>query len=173
MANTIIIDEAHVRGESDVSDRKVMDWIFATADSIPLFLARIGLGIVFIPHGLQKVSTLFGGYGFSGTMHFFTGQGIPAIFAFLAIMAEFLGSIGLLVGFLSRIAAFGVMCNMIVAVMLVHAPNGFFMNWAGDQKGEGFEFHLLAITLALVVIAGGAGRWSVDRAIYRRTGSER
>ena len=98
-------------------------------------------------------------------MGFFTQGGIPAVFAFLAICAEFLGGLGLIVGFLSRIAAFGIICVMIVAVFRVHLPNGFFMNWAGNQKGEGFEFHVLALGIGLAILIRGAGPLSVDRAI--------
>ena len=76
----------------------------------------------------------------------------------LAIAAEFLGSLGLITGFLSRIAAFGIAVNMIVAVKMVHGANGFFMNWFGNQKGEGFEYHILAIGLALIVMIYGAGK---------------
>jgi putative oxidoreductase len=97
-------------------------------------------------------------------MGFFTHQmGIPAPLAFLAIAAEFFGGLGLILGFLGRIAAFGIMCNMLVAVVMVHGANGLFMNWAGTQKGEGFEYHLLAIAMALVIIIKGSGALSVDR----------
>ena len=99
-------------------------------------------------------------------MHFFTGMmHIPALFAFLAIAAEFAGSLGLITGALSRLAAFGIATNMVVAVATVHGANGFFMNWFGNQKGEGFEYHVLAIGLALIVIIFGGGKASVDRAI--------
>src|SRR5947209_16363624 len=99
-------------------------------------------------------------------MTFFTQQmGIPALFAVLAILAEFLGGLGLLIGLLSRVAAFGIAVNMAVAVFLVHGPNGLFMNWYGNQKGEGFEYHLLALAMAVLVIARGAGAWSVDRVL--------
>jgi putative oxidoreductase len=117
-----------------------------------------------LAHGAQKMLGWFGGYGFSGTMGFFTHQlGIPAPFAFLAICAEFFGGLGLIVGALGRIAAFGIMCNMIVAVVMVHIHNGFFMNWFGNQKGEGYEYHLLAIAAALAIIIEGSGALSVDR----------
>jgi putative oxidoreductase len=107
-------------------------------------------------------------------MNFFTGQlYIPALFAILAIAAEFAGSIALIAGFLSRISAFGITVVMLVASLMVHASNGFFMNWAGNQKGEGFEYHLLAIGLALVVILSGAGKWSIDRLLARRLGVQR
>jgi putative oxidoreductase len=132
------------------------------------------LGLVMFPHGAQKMLGWFGGHGFSGTMGFFTHQGIPAPLAFLAIAAEFFGGLGLIVGFLSRIAAFGVLCNMAVAVLTVHFHNGFFMNWAGTNKGEGFEYHLLAIAMALAVMIGGAGAPSVDRALrVRRSPADR
>ena len=130
---------------------------------------RLVLGIVFFPHGAQKMLGWFGGFGFSATMGFFTHQGIPAIFAFLAIAAEFFGSLGLIVGFLTRIAAFGIMCNMVVAVATVHAPNGFFMNWSGQQKGEGFEFHLLVLGIGLALLIWGAGAASIDRLLTRST----
>src|ERR1700760_3129222 len=115
----------------------------------------------------------FGGYGFHGTMGFFTAKmGIPAPLAFLAICAEFFGGLGLIVGLLSRIAAFGITVNMLVAIVTVHAANGFFMNWFGNQKGEGIEYHLLVIGLPLALMVQGAGRFSVDAAIANQTGAE-
>jgi putative oxidoreductase len=93
---------------------------------------------------------------------------IPAPLAFLAIAVEFAGSIGLILGCVSRIAALGIATNMVVAIATVHAPNGFFMNWYGNQKGEGFEYHILAIGLALIVIVCGAGKASLDSLISRR-----
>jgi putative oxidoreductase len=138
--------------------------IAETSNDYAITILRLAMGLVFSAHGAQKMLGWFGGYGFSGTMGFFTHQmGIPAPFAFLAICAEFFGGLGLLIGFLGRIAAFGIICNMLVAVALVHAANGFFMNWAGNQKGEGFEYHLLAIASALVIIIRGSGALSVDR----------
>src|ERR1700688_1331305 len=115
----------------------------------PVFtIIRLMLGIVFFAHGAQKMLGWFGGYGFSGTMGLFTGMlHIPAVFAFLAIAAEFFGGLGLLVGLLTRVAAFGVFCNMLVAVAMVHHQFGFFMNWTGTQKGAGLEFHLLALAI--------------------------
>src|ERR1700693_534922 len=120
--------------------------LFATDDSTATAILRLVLGIVFFAHGAQKMLGWFGGFGFSGTMGFFTTQmHIPAVFAFLAICAEFFGSLGLILGFLTRIAAFGIAVNMIVAVLMVHIHVGFFVNWFGNQKGEGFEYHLLAL----------------------------
>jgi putative oxidoreductase len=126
------------------------------------------LGIIFLAHGSQKALGWFGGSGFSATMAFFTEKmGIPAPFAFLAIAAEFLGGLGLVLGLLSRIAAFGIAVNMFVAIAFVHAPYGLFMNWFGNQKGEGIEYHLLAIAIAVSIMVKGAGALSIDRALYR------
>ncbi len=145
--------------------------LLATADDGKLLVARLALGIVMFPHGAQKVLGWFGGYGFSGTMKFFTDtMHIPWIFALLAILAEFLGSLGLIAGALSRIAAFGIAVNMVVAAVLVHLPNGFFMNWYGNQQGEGYEYHILAVGLAVIVMLGGAGKLSIDGVLARRTG---
>ncbi len=139
--------------------------LLATSDSRTLTWLRLILGIIFLAHGAQKALGWFGGAGFSPTMGFFEGRGIPPVFAFLAIMAEFLGGIGLILGFLSRIAAFGILCNMVVAIVTVHARNGLFMNWNGAQRGEGFEYHLLAIAIAITILVDGAGAFSVDRAL--------
>jgi putative oxidoreductase len=142
--------------------------IVGTSDNLPLTIVRLALGIVMFPHGAQKVLGWFGGPGFGPTMSAFEHMGIPAPFAFLAIAAEFLGSLGLIFGFLARIAAFGILCNMLVAIVKVHLPNGFFMNWTGHQHGEGFEYHLLAVGIALAVVFAGAGPFSVDRSLSRR-----
>jgi putative oxidoreductase len=145
-------------------------WLLVkTPDSAALLIARLTLGLVFFPHGAQKVLGWFGGYGFTGTMGYFTGMmHIPAPLAFLAIAAEFAGSLGLITGLLSRVAAFGIAANMIVAIVMVHGANGFFMNWYGNQKGEGIEYHLLVLGLALIVILYGGGKASVDRFITAR-----
>ncbi len=144
--------------------------LLATPNDWTLTVLRLVMGVVFFAHGAQKTFGWFGGYGFSGTMGFFTNMmHIPAAFAFLAICAEFLGGIGLILGALGRIAAFGIACNMVVAITMVHHNFGLFMNWSGQQKGEGFEYHLLAIAIALVLMARGSGAFSVDRAV---TGGE-
>jgi putative oxidoreductase len=145
---------------------KALKLICKTNHSFAPLLARLTLGIVMFPHGAQKVLGWFGGQGLSATMDAFTQQmHIPAPLAVLAIAAEFLGSIGLIVGCLSRVAALGIATNMVVAILTVHKANGFFMNWYGNQKGEGFEYHLLAIGLALIVIIYGAGVASLDAII--------
>ncbi len=139
--------------------------LFQTEDDTATLILRVLLGVVFFPHGMQKLFGLFGGYGFSGTYGFFTGSGIPALFAVLAILAEGLGSLGLLTGFLTRLSALGIGTNMVVAVLTIHHKFGFFMNWDGKQAGEGIEFHLLAIAIAIALVIRGAGKWSIDRVI--------
>jgi putative oxidoreductase len=146
--------------------------LFQTNDDVALLVLRVMLGIVFFPHGMQKLTTMFGGYGFAGTMGFFTGKmGIPVVFAFLAIMAEGAGWLGLITGFLTRVAAFGIAMNMAVAVYMIHWHNGFFMNWFGAMTsegkpvGEGFEFHLLVIAIGIALMIRGGGKWSIDKAI--------
>ena len=147
---------------------KALQLLFKTNSSYGPLVARLVLGLVMFPHGAQKMLGWFGGHGFTGTMGFFTGMmHIPAAFAFLAILAEFAGSLGLITGLLSRVAAFGIATVMTVAIVTVHFANGFFMNWMGNQKGEGFEYHLLAIGLALVVMIQGAGKASLDGLIVK------
>ena len=142
--------------------------LISTSDDYALAIARLVLGVVFFAHGAQKMLGWFGGYGFSGSMNFFSQMmHIPAPLAFLAICAEFFGGLGLIVGFLSRIAAFGIAMNMLVAIFTVHIHNGFFANWSGQQKGEGIEYHLLALALLLLVMIKGAGAPSVDRALSK------
>jgi len=140
--------------------------LFATDDNPATVILRLVLGVVFFAHGAQKLLGWFGGPGFSGTMGMFTGYlHIPAPFAFLAIAAEFFGGLGLILGFLTRIAALGIGVNMLVAVAMVHHTYGFFMNWTGAQKGEGFEYHLLVLAITGYLMIRGAGALSVDRAL--------
>lgn len=141
--------------------------IFRTSDDIGAFIARLALGLVILPHGLQQLLGLFGGAGFSGTVEFFVSSGLPAFVAILIIIGESFGALGLILGFLSRLAALGITIIMLGAIVTVHLQNGFFMNWDGSKAGEGFEFHLLAIGLGLIVLIKGGGIWSVDGAIAK------
>ncbi|WP_372796889.1 DoxX family protein [Pontiella sp.] len=138
---------------------------FATDRDMGSLIIRITLGLIIFPHGAQKLLGWFGGYGFRGTMGFFTEQlGIPALIALLVILAESLGALALIAGFITRFVAFGLGIIMIGALKM-HAANGFFMNWSGNQEGEGFEFHLLVIGMALALLIKGAGRFSADSKI--------
>jgi len=146
--------------------RRLLHALLATEKNLTLTILRIALGAVILPHGLQKTIGAFGGHGFTGTMGFMGSIGIPAFFAFLAIAAESAGAIALIAGFTTRIAAFGVGVTMLVASTM-HAANGFFMNWTGQQKGEGFEYHILAMAMALVLMIAGGGRFSLDRSVAK------
>jgi putative oxidoreductase len=142
--------------------------LFQTSNDTLLTVLRVTLGVIFFAHGAQKMLGWFGGFGYSGTMQAFTtAMHIPAPLAFLAIAAEFFGGLGLILGLVGRIAAFGIAANMAVAVAMVHSRFGLFMNWYGNQKGEGIEYHLLAIAIAVFVIIRGSGAFSIDRLIAR------
>ena len=136
-----------------------------TDDDVSALVMRLTLGVVFFPHGAQKVLGWFGGPGASNTIQFFSKQGLPPALTVLVMAAELGGSILLILGFLTRLAALGIGCVMAGALFLVHAKVGFFMNWAGSQKGEGFEYHLLALGLAIALLVKGGGAFSVDRAL--------
>ena len=148
--------------------------IILTNNDYTTTILRLVLGVVFFAHGAQKMLGWFGGFGFSGTMGFFTGtMHIPAPFAFLAIAAEFFGSLGLIFGFLTRIASLGIIANLAVAIELVHQHFGFFMNWSGQQKGEGYEFHLLVLVIAVYLVIRGGGAFSVDHLLASQQSSSR
>jgi putative oxidoreductase len=140
--------------------------IVNTDNDFTLTVLRLVLGVIFLCHGGQKVLGWFGGNTLGASMKMFTeGMHIPAPLAFLAIMAEFAGGLGLIVGLLGRIAAFGIISNMVVAILMVHSKFGLFMNWFGNQQGEGYEYHLLAIAIGLAILVKGCGALSIDRAL--------
>ncbi len=145
--------------------------LFDTKDDTSLLVARLTLGVVMFPHGAQKLLGWFRGGGFSGTVGFFTEQlGLPWIVVILIILGESFGSVSLILGFMSRFCAFGIGCIMLGAILMLNHRYGFFMNWQGTQKGEGYEYHLLALGLALAVMIGGGGKWSVDGALSQKLG---
>jgi putative oxidoreductase len=138
--------------------------LISTDNDSATAILRVVLGVIFFAHGAQKMLGWFGGYGFTGTMGFFTSVlHIPAPLAFLAICAEFFGGLGLIFGFLTRIAALGIFGEMLVVVAMIHRQFGFFMNWTGAQKGEGYEYHLLILATSVFLMIRGAGAASIDR----------
>ena len=145
-----------------------MKYLFQTNDNFSYWVPRVILGCVFLPHGAQKLFGWFGGFGFTNTMAYFTQTaGLPWIIAFLIIMGESLGSLGLIVGFFTRLSALGLICIMVGAIITVHFPYGFFMNWFGKQAGEGFEYHLLVIGMSIPLVISGGGKYSVDVLIHK------
>lgn len=141
--------------------------LFATEKSPALTILRVTLGVVMFSHGAQKLLGWFGGRGFEATVRGFTGGDlhIPELLAVLVVVTESFGSLALVVGFFTRLAALAVAVDMTVAIILVHAKIGFFMNWSGKAAGEGFEYHLLIIAMALALVIKGGGLWSVDGTI--------
>jgi putative oxidoreductase len=149
---------------TSVPQAGVLARVLATPQELAPTVARVSLAVVMFPHGAQKLLGWWGGYGWSGTMGFLTGQiGLPAPLAAGLILLEFFGPVLLLAGLLTRPVALGFVGIMLGAIFSVHAQHGFFMNWSGAQGGEGFEYHVLAIALALVLVLKGGGRFAADR----------
>jgi len=145
-----------------------MKYLFQTNDKFSYWVPRVILGCVMFPHGVQKLFGWFGGFGFTNTMTYFTQTaGLPWIIAFLIIIGESLGSLGLIVGFFTRLSALGLIFIMVGAITTVHIPNGFFMNWFGKNAGEGFEYHLLVIGMSIPLLISGGGKYSVDGLINK------
>jgi len=136
-----------------------------TKSSVAQFLLRLSLGVVIFPHGAQKVFGWFGGPGFEKTIETFGGMGFPTWATVLLMVVEFPGAVLLIAGFLTRLWALGIGTSLTICMFMHHLQHGFFMNWFGLQKGEGFEYHLLAIGIALALILDGGGILSVDRAL--------
>jgi putative oxidoreductase len=145
----------------------IIMWLFRTYPSWAPLFARLALGVIFFAHGAQKVLGLWGGGGWSGTIQFFEqNMGIPPVLAILVMITEFLGGIAIIIGFLTRLAALGITVDMLVAMFMVHLPNGFFLNWFNEpNKGHGIEMNLALIGLALSLLIWGAGNLSVDQVI--------
>lgn len=132
------------------------------------FIIRLTLGIVLLPHGAQKLLGLFGGYGFNGTMDFFTTQaGLPWIIGFSIIIIEFFGSLSLIIGFASRLWSMAIFLLFIGIIYTEQWQNGFFMNWFGTHNGEGFEYSLLVLGIAIAIVINGSGKHSIDNILTK------
>lgn len=146
----------------------MIDRFLKTESNWGALAARLTLGIVLFPHGAQKMLGWFGGYGFSGTMDAFTNQmGLPWIVAFSVIMIEFFGSIFLILGFASRIWSLAIVGLFIGIIFTNHLEHGFFMNWFGNQAGEGYEYALLVIGIAITVLINGSGKRGLDTQLIK------
>jgi putative oxidoreductase len=143
-----------------------MELLLATEPSVSLFIIRIVLGIIFFAHGAQKVLGWYGGHGLKGTVGYMASRGLPVPIAYMVCFFEFLGGIGLIVGFLTRLAAVAIAVVMVGAIATVHWKNGFFMNWElAPGKGHGIEANLAFLAMALAILLDGAGLLSIDRLI--------
>src|SRR5580704_4527043 len=148
-------------------------WMVGTDGDWVITIIRIVLGVVFFAHGAQMAMGWFGGAGLQTTVRIFRENlRIPAPLAVLSVAAEFLGGLGLIVGLLSRVAAFGIAVVMSVALLVVHRKFGFFMNWFGEKQGHGIEYHVLVLALALIVMIKGAGAISLDEVLYQHVSNE-
>jgi putative oxidoreductase len=142
--------------------------LFNTEDKWSMTIVRVLLGLVVFPHGAQKLLGWFGGYGFEGTMHYFTETvGLPWLLGFIVILLEFFGSLALIAGIGTRLVALAFIALASGIALSVHVTHGFFVNWSGKQSGEGFEFFILWIALAIVLLLNGAGKYSVDKIIVK------
>lgn len=150
--------------------KKILAPVFQTENSLHLVVLRLTVAAAMFPHGAQKALGWWGGHGFEGTMGFFTDTlGIPYVFALLAIIAEFLAPLALVIGLTGRIAAFGIGFTIATAAFMAHIQNGFFIDWMNAHGGaHGIEYHLLLAGASLAVVIGGSGRWSLDRCIGQR-----
>ena len=143
--------------------------IFNTNNDLTGLIIRLTLGLILFPHGAQKMLGIFGGYGFSGTMNFFTGTlNLPWIIGFFVIIIEFVGALSFIAGFASRIWSALTIILFIGIIFTSHLDNGFFMNWFGNQKGEGYEYHLLIIGLSLATLVNGSAKYSADKLINKQ-----
>jgi putative oxidoreductase len=164
-------ENGEILSASTLGDNMLLQ-ILATDSSWVPTLARIILGVIFFAHGSQKIFGWFGGHGLKQTLRSMKDfVGLPSVLALAAVAAEFVGGVALIVGFLGRISALGIAVNMLAAIFMVHGKYGLFMNWFGDRKGHGIEYHLLAIALAIVIIAEGSGEFSLDRLLSTRIGA--
>ncbi len=143
--------------------------IIKTNDNWGQLITRLTLGLVLLPHGAQKMLGLFGGYGFSSTLETLTKQmQLPWVIAFLVIIIEFFGAISLIFGFLNRIWSLAIIFLFLGIIFTAQIEHGFFMNWFGIQKGEGYEYSLLIIGLAMSILINGAGKFSIDSLIIKK-----
>jgi putative oxidoreductase len=146
----------------------MMQLIFRTNNDWTGVIIRLTIGLILFPHGGQKMLGLFGGPGFSGEMDFLTGTvHLSWLIAFLVIIIEFVGALSFIIGFASRVWAVLTIILMLGIIVSSHLDNGFFMNWFGNQKGEGYEYHLLVIGLCLATILNGSGKLSIDTSLQK------
>jgi putative oxidoreductase len=137
--------------------------IFSTDGSYVGVILRLAAGAIMLPHGAQKMLGSFGGYGFNATMQYFTKtMGLPWLVGFLVIVIEFVGALALVLGFATKLWAIAFIAVMMGAIFTTSYSNGFFMNWFGNQQGEGFEYHLLMIAICIGILVTGCGRFGID-----------
>ena len=144
----------------------LVDYVFGTYPSWSHLVVRIALGVIFFAHGAQKTFGWFGGHGLSATIGGFRQMNVPPAATALAAFTECFGGLALIVGLLARPTAIGLILVMLVAIAKVHGKHGFFLNFSMTPgKGHGYEYNLGLIAMALSILIGGAGVFSIDRLI--------
>ena len=166
-------NHSHATLEQASLVRRLAHRFFRTTEDATGLVLRLALAATMFPHGAQKALGWFGGWGFQATVGAFTQGGMPLGLALAVIAAEFLGPIALVAGFFTRWSAFGIGLTMTGAALMAHAKNGFFMNWMGTQKGEGIEYFIPVVAIALVLMIKGGGTWAIDNLIARKLASNR
>ena len=145
---------------------KLVELVFATYPTWSHLVVRVALGIIFFAHGAQKTFGWFGGPGLSATIQGFRKMNVPPAATVLAAFTECFGGLALIIGVLARPSAIGLIGVMLVAVAKVHAQHGFFLNFAMTPgRGHGYEYNLALLAMALSIVIGGAGVFSIDRLI--------
>ncbi len=141
---------------------KALKCFLQTREDWGLLVLRLGVATAIFPHGAQKALGWWGGNGFAKTLEGFSANmGIPPFIGALAVAAEFLAPMGLVLGLLTRLSALGIAITMCVAVS-VHASNGFF---AGNG---GFEYPLTIAFAAIALVLSGGGKWAADNLLARK-----
>lgn len=142
--------------------------LFDTGPHWTGLITRLGLGLLILPHGLQKAFGWFGGFGFRGTMRYFTEYiGIPGALGVFIIFTEFIGALLLIAGWATRIWALLILGIMAGATLTEHWKNGFFMDWNGQISGEGYEYHLAIMLLSVILVLKGGGKFAADRGMMK------
>jgi putative oxidoreductase len=131
--------------------------------AVALLLVRLVMGLAFLLHGWPKIQNPM------GWMNAMGGSSVPSFLQALAALAEFGGGIALVLGLLTPIAAFGLVCQMIGALILVHLPQGHAFV---SQSGPSYELALVYLAVAILLIALGPGRLSIDALLFQGRGSE-
>lgn len=147
--------------------------IFSTTKTFSPILLRVFLAIVLFPHGAQKLLGWFGGYGFEGTMNYFTqSQGLPWLVGFAVILIEFIGAISILLGFATRLWSIAIFF-LTIGIMVTNHSTYFFMNWFGSQPSEGMEYFLLMLGMSGSLVVSGAGSISIDTLLSKGQNEDR